>query len=229
MGFSDDQIQELRRHVPECTKSEFKTHRGIIEALLGYHLYATTEYKTMKELEENQAFKLFAIGLKHVGFQMTEKQYDSIEPVMRKASGKLMDALEGEGRKLIEEVYGMEQTEIYHQIRRARRPDQRGGRRSYSGTTSLEETVQHQHFPTPTNTASTASWKPESIALPEIHGGERDCSDWNFESTGQELRLEAKRRSYPHSKGDCKTPGRGRVKAAGAWVSESWRPGCTIA
>ena len=50
---------------------------------------------------------------------MTEKQYDSIEPMMRKASDKLMDALEGEGRKLIEEVYGTEPTEIYHQIRRA--------------------------------------------------------------------------------------------------------------
>ena len=28
-----------------------KTHRGTIEALLGYHLYAMTEYKTLKELE----------------------------------------------------------------------------------------------------------------------------------------------------------------------------------
>ena len=117
LGFSDDQIRELRKHVPECTKSELKTHRGTIEALLGYHLYAMTEYKTMKDLEENRAFKLFAMRLKHVGFQMTEEQYDRIEPLMRKASGKLMDTLEREGRKLIEEIYGTEPTEIYHQIR----------------------------------------------------------------------------------------------------------------
>ena len=119
LEFSDDQIRELRNHVPECTntKSEFKTHRGTIEALLGYHLYAMTEYKTPKDLEENQAFKLFAMRLKHVGFRMTEGQYDRIEPVMRKASGKLLDALEREGRKLIEEIYGTEPTEIYHQIR----------------------------------------------------------------------------------------------------------------
>ena len=61
--------------------------------------------------------KLFAMRLKHVGFRMPEEQYDRIEPVMRKASSKLLDALEREGRKLIEEIYGTEPTEIYHQIR----------------------------------------------------------------------------------------------------------------
>ena len=118
LELSTDQVRELREHLRFCWGNSSNTGRPTagMEMIIGYALYAMTEFRTMNQLEKDNEFPRFLHHALIAANKASESTFQKLEAPARDIQERLTEVVEEEGKEFIQAAYPDGRNEICERI-----------------------------------------------------------------------------------------------------------------